>query len=415
MDTNYSFINFTASGDSCLGTHPTCSQGAVINPSPYWVTAGSGRSSGALQLNGPASSCTAPLKAEVPQSVGQVVFTSTAFFGRGSRTVSSGASIGLCLGDPYGIKPVNYTESFYAFWQWQGLNVKFLSPTSVSQNTINLMASNGVLYLETQNGTNTTTQTWGGLSYVGSDVTSAQGSFTMPGAILQTGSGTDEPIVYWIGIGGFIGNESLWQAGIEFDYSSNCNNGQGGTCANLFYEIYDPHGIGSCIAACYYPYDNPGSEFLYNFFPTYSGYHNNITIYMLVTSNSTSGGKGELGYFSISFNGKEVWGTSNNGGPGPIPFMPDKKGQSGVSAPNVNSAEWIAENPTQSASNPSPNVGNITWFNLYFADNGTVYDNLSLRILESWLGEGFNLLDWYVPPLILTKTYEFTIRTYPAP
>ncbi len=52
MDSGYSFINWAASGNSCLGISPSCGTSSTSNPSNYYGTGGSGHYTGTLTLNG---------------------------------------------------------------------------------------------------------------------------------------------------------------------------------------------------------------------------------------------------------------------------------------------------------------------------------------------------------------------------
>lgn len=62
MDTGYTFSDWTSSGNSCLGTYPTCGTSSYTNPTPYWGPGG-GMYTGQLTLNGqvqPPPTCNPP-------------------------------------------------------------------------------------------------------------------------------------------------------------------------------------------------------------------------------------------------------------------------------------------------------------------------------------------------------------------
>jgi hypothetical protein len=103
---------------------------------------------------------------------------------------------------------------------------------------------------------------WGGLVYTGKAVTSVTADFMVPDNLTSNNdcpSGftcTGSRAAVWVGIGGVFGNETIWQAGIEFDTGKYCNNGTGpGPCADAWYEAYDDNinndntlGAGSDVA-----------------------------------------------------------------------------------------------------------------------------------------------------------------------
>ena len=225
VDSGNAFANWAASGDSCLGTSPTCATLSGSETSGFWATGGGSVQSGTLTLSTDAPpSCTPSTNEFVVHiynqlSVGPVgyVFASPEVLtpsGTYLSNLADGAVVCMSPGDST-IITAEMTDSSYGFYQWSTTAGSVASVTS-SPTTFTADGSGGALDMVST----WTDGPWAG--YVQSAAANqASGQFTVPSlAGTVSCSGYNCPTWYlgiWVGIGGTTGTSNLWQAGIDMD------------------------------------------------------------------------------------------------------------------------------------------------------------------------------------------------------
>ena len=163
----------------------------------------------------------------------------------GSSSYSNGQTAILCIDVSYSISPVNLgcqgsTGFCYTFNQWVTTGGKVSNDLSSSTSfTPSSWGGDLVLVL------NLTGGPWTGYVQGASGITAVAGTFTMPNTISADGSANFETTALWVGIGGFDGNGSLWQAGIEFDCGG-CGTGGQMVYASPWWEDYSNSSAGNC-------------------------------------------------------------------------------------------------------------------------------------------------------------------------
>jgi hypothetical protein len=240
--------------------------------------------------------------------------------------------------------------------------------------------------------------TWGGLVYYGTMVTATMFTVVVHTTIAPSESSTtpgwkDEDVTLWTGIGGVLGNQSLWQAGIYLADSWRCNNGTNpsaspSVCANLFYQAYTPGLIGTSVPcspdSCFYRGSYVGSHLPtdpwgYNLWNAIRG--KAVTVSVWVTSQTGCYPYGcEAGWFSVAIDGVTFWGSvSGLGNPNPVGFDPSIG--SLYQAPNWKTAEWVAEIDSSLAV-PLLSPSETPFVGEDLTDNGSSATYLTLPLLN---------------------------------
>lgn len=220
-----------------------------------------------------------------------------------SSTYSNGQSVTLDASTTYEIQAVSIASG-YKFFQWEA-NSGSIDNYEGTPTYLNTGTSSGSLVLVL----NGTTNNWAGFVQSGS-INKVTGEFYIPSASYASGGTNPNVFGIWVGIGGF-GQNTLWQAGVAVNVSSN-----GVETVTPWYEAL-PAG------------------------PVYNnGMHFNAGDLIQVWTNYSNG----VSTFEIKdYTTGQYWGGSFS------------------YTPVTNTAEWIVEDPGTTFHPTEPNYGDVTW------------------------------------------------------
>lgn len=281
-----------------------CPGGGCYNPYTRSCGGGGGGGSGCHRVY---------LNMMVFQGSGQIEVNQSNIYSNGQVAV-------FCTDVQYSIESYNLGcvgggSYCYTFKQWvstggsvanAGASSTYFTPSSSGGNLVLVL--------------NLTGNGWTGYVQGTSDITAVAGTFTMPNNIFPQGSASLESTAVWVGIGGFDGNLSLWQAGVEFDCGG-CGTSSQTVYAQPWWEDVTNSSSGSCqLGPCYENF-MPAIDF----WGHYKGSNNTITVEVW-----TQGG---YCYFAIIVDGVMFWETGDGTAySNPVKFYP-----------NTSTADWIVE------------------------------------------------------------------------
>ncbi len=302
-------------------------------------------------------------KGSRPVVVGAYIYDNLGYIVLNGTQLTDGEDVAMCSGQSVPLIAATYSGCACSFYDWTtyyGVNV-ISNPTLPSTTMLvgNVNSNVSLILL------NSSSSNWGGYLLYGQQITAAYASITAPSSLTQNGSSNDERVGFWVGIGGAYGNKSLWQAGVEFDYSTQCNNfsGTATPCGNAWVESYDPaHSDWQCDpspgawAPCYYPNAGVGcaspptgdtasydsGQFCYNLMKHLTA-GEKILIEVWIAPGSVIGSKvGEAGCFQMFLNGHLFWGLGAGYFGSASCFLLASTGTVN-DPPNTNSAEFVEE------------------------------------------------------------------------
>ncbi len=293
------------------------------------------------------------------------------------QTFPNGSMVGLVLGVPHSVAASSILSG-YRFNDWQsniGTFAKNYTPsTNFYLNATPWGGEQAQIDMELQQ--YQAGGGWGGYTYYGTRVTAVGATLHPPQTMsLSVHSGTgwnQEGIVFWVGIGGALGNKTLWQVGVSFLDSIACNNGSSlpTQCADVWYEDYDPTAANGSAPPCdtypcYFgaPVSDPECGTCFNLMHMLRGSGASLTLQVWTTSatsNCQIVPACKMGNFAVYVNGTEIWGT----GASPIQFWSTLYPYQ-LYSPNWNTCEW----ETETDGFFPPVLGHTYWYDPTITDN----------------------------------------------
>ncbi len=253
----------------------------------------------------------------------------------GGYGYSNGAVVSLTEGISYSVSA--QPASGYSFYQWM-VSGGTVSDGTSSSTSFTPTQGNVVLVLVLH--FNPEDYNWGGYEISGSSITSASAQLVVPSAKYVQGvegaNTGEEFVVFWVGIGGDLGNANLWQAGIAIQM-----NNSNSAWYYAWYEYVGTSTIGITPVLNVHPGDSVSISISYSSGTSYYNIQD-------LTSGASTGTQGK------SF------------------------------TPNTNTAEWIGESPGGFYF-VVPNFGSITFSSIITnAYNGFYAPDLQEVTKNTW-------------------------------